>query len=347
MPNLDQGGAAAPPAWPGGVWGAIGLAALAIVFTVALTFATISLPSWLGRVAQDWIAIPDYNPAIEPAAIEAFLDTNLVRPIGYGCLAAIIVLILVGLLTQRLRLSTFGAVALFVPTFGYFAASMFFLAGIGVLRAVWLPAWSDWLSLGDVAYVPYMAIVWPLWELGVDARAWVAAVAIGLGLLVFVSATLVWLMARTAGRDVATSWLYRHSRHPQYLGWILWSWGFMLLAGQQPIPFGGENPGAALPWVISTVVIVAVAWSEEGAMLRSRGEGYAAYRRRTPFLVPVPRPVGRLLAAPRRWIIRTDPPLTGRQILAGAGLYLVLAIASSLPFMLLGWPPNDWWGWPM
>jgi len=323
-----------------------GLVALACVVTVALVYATLEVPRWLVRVARDWVDIPDYHPAIEPEAIVAFLDSSLIRPIGYACLAVVLALVVAGLLTRRSRLASAGAVLLFLPTVGAFAGYMFFLAGLGVLRALWLPAWSGWMALGDIAYLPYIAIVWPFSLTGVDARGGVALGSIALGLFILVSSTTAWFLARFEGRPVADVWLYRVSRHPQYLGWLVWSWGFMLLSAQQPIPMAGENPGAALPWLVGSLAIVAVAWAEEARMLREHGPEYAAYRERTAFLVPLPQWLRRAAGAPVRFVLRKDAPETGRDALIAFLATLGLAVLASLPFLLADWPPGGWWAWP-
>lgn len=321
------------------------LGLLAVGFTVALTFATIELPRWLTNLADRWIDIPDYHPFLEPEAVEEFVESA--RPIGYACLAVVALLIVAGFVLRRRTASTLGAVLLFLPSFGSFAASMFFLAGLGVLRALWLPAWEQWIHLGDVAYVPYIALVWPLWELGVDARAAAAYGAIALGLLVFTVATAAWFLARSRGVAIADFGVYRYSRHPQYLGWILWSYGVMLLAAQAPVPMGGSNPGASLPWVISTVVIVCVALAEEAEMRGERGVEYDTYRATTPFLLPIPRSLRRIFRAPLRLAGGRRYPEGSRQLFAAFVIYLILAMLLSLPFVLADWPPGlGWSDWP-
>jgi hypothetical protein len=52
------------------------LTLVAIVFTVALTFATIELPGVLNRIVDAALGIPHYHPAIEPDLIEAFVRSN-------------------------------------------------------------------------------------------------------------------------------------------------------------------------------------------------------------------------------------------------------------------------------
>jgi len=162
-----------------------GLTLLAIVFALALTFATLELPVALGRLLAG--LFPDIHPVIEPVRIEEFMATA--RPVGYSCLALIVLLIGAGFITGRRGISLLGSAALFLPTFGYFFASMFFLAGLGIIRVPFIPFWEGPVSiinLGDVIYLPYMGMVYPFWLLGIDVRMAIAWVCIGLGLLVFI-----------------------------------------------------------------------------------------------------------------------------------------------------------------
>jgi hypothetical protein len=161
------------------------LTLLAIVFTVALTFATIELPRALNRFVDAALGIAHLHPVMEPDLIEAFMRSSHARLIGYSCLAVVVVLILAGFVTERTALSSLGAIALFPPTFGYFAVYVFFLAGLGILRALWLPFWGDLMRLGDIAYVPYMILAYPFALARVDVRWLLAFLLIGLGLLVF------------------------------------------------------------------------------------------------------------------------------------------------------------------
>ncbi len=192
-----------------------------------------------------------------------------------------------------------------------------------------------------------MIIVWPLWQVGIDARAAVAYAAVALGLLVFTSATASWLLARADGRPIADSGVYRYSRHPQYLGWILWTYGVMLLAAQAPVPMGGSNPGAALPWVVSALVIVCVALAEEARMRRERGVDYETYRAITPFLLPLPRALRPVLRAPLRLVVGHGYPRRRRDLLSVFVVYLLVAVLLSIPFVATGWPPGlGWSDWP-
>ena len=258
-----------------------------------------------------------------------------------------VVLIVAGFVTERRGLSSLGAIAFFLPTFGYFAVYMFFLAGLGILRALWLPIWGDLMKLGDIAYLPYMIVVYPFALVGVDVRWLLAFLLIGLGLLVFLLGTLAWFHAKFRGKGTVDFGLYRFSRHPQYLGWIVWSYGLMLMASQAPIPLGGENPGASLPWVISSLVIVCVALAEEIKMGRERGEEYEAYRARAPLMFPLPKLVSAVITAPMRLLLRRDRPKNRKELLVTVVSYLIVLIVLSLPFIVLDVPGYLGWGaWP-
>jgi len=320
---------------------------LAVVFTAALTFATAEAPRVFNRFIRENFDVLDLHPAIEPELIEQFMISSHVRLIGYSCLVVVGVLSAVGLLAEKRGLSSLGAIAFFLPTFGHFAGHMFFLAGLGMLRALWLPFWGPLLKLGDIALLPYVILVYPFALLGVDIRRGLAFLAIAAGLLVFLLGTLSWLYARFQKRGTADLWPYRFSRHPQYLGWMMWSYGLMLLAIQAPIPMGGQNPGASLPWLVSSLVIACVALGEEAGMRRERGEEYEAYRSRVPFLLPLPGLVTRLFSAPMRFVLMGDRPRRGRELVIVFLIYLAILVLLSLPFVLLNWPPDlGWSDWP-
>jgi len=190
------------------------ISVLAVVFTAALTFATLQLPVILGSWLSNYF--PDIHPVMEPERIAEFMV--VVRPIGYACLSVIAVLIVAGFVTGKRKLSVFGSFAFFLPTFGYFFASMFFLAGLGILRIPFIPFWDPSINLmnfGDISYVPYMALVYPFWLAGVDIRMAMSWVAVGLGLFIFVLGTITWFYGKVQRRKTVDFWIYRYSRQPQ------------------------------------------------------------------------------------------------------------------------------------
>jgi protein-S-isoprenylcysteine O-methyltransferase Ste14 len=244
----------------------------------------------------------------------------------------------------------FGSFAFFLPTFGYFFASMFFLAGLGILRVPFIPFWDPSINLmnfGDISYLPYMALVYPFWLGGVDIREVVAWIAIGVGLFIFVLGTITWFYGKVQRRKTIDFWIYRYSRHPQYLGFIIWSYGVMLFAAQQLVPRGGSNPGASLPWLLTSLVIICIALVEENKMRKEDREKYLQYTASAPFMFPIPKSVGAALTFPIRLVLKKNRPETGKELLATFAVYAALLILLSLPFVLLDWPPGIGWSdWP-
>jgi protein-S-isoprenylcysteine O-methyltransferase Ste14 len=221
---------------------------------------------------------------------------------------------------------------LFLPVFAQFATVMFFLAGLGLLNVVWLPvleAGFDTGQLGDIVYLPYRALRWAVAPLGIDIHGPVVALLVGGGLFLFTLGTLAWFAARFRGRDVADFWVYRVSRHPQYLGWILWSYGMLLALERVQYPRRSWALPASLPFMLSAVVIVGVALMEEQRMRRAFGDAYERFRARTPFLVPLPKWLARTLSAPSRFLFGTDLPQRGGQIAALLALFTVVLMGAS------------------
>ena len=323
-----------------------GISLLAVVFTIALTFATLQLPVIIGNWLSNYF--PDIHPVIEPEQVAEFM--TVARPIGYGCLAVIAILIALGFVTGKKKLSIFGSFAFFLPTFGYFFASMFFLAGLGILRVPFIPFWDPSVNLmnfGDISYLPYMALVYPFWLGGVDIRKVLAWIAIGAGLFIFVLGTITWFYGKTQRRKTVDFWIYKYSRHPQYLGFIIWSYGVMLFAAQQPVPMGGSNPGASLPWLLTSLVIIWIALAEENKMKKEDSERYLQYTASAPFMFPIPRFVSNVITFPMRLLLKKNRPETGKELLATFAVYAALLILLSLPFVLMDWPPGiGWSNWP-
>jgi protein-S-isoprenylcysteine O-methyltransferase Ste14 len=309
------------------------LTLLAIVFSFALTFATLELPGIFNSILRG------YFPDIywEPESIEVLM--NYARPIGYACLVVVIALILVGFITEKRRLSSLGSFAFFLPAFGYFAASMFFLTGIGILRVMWLPFWDSsptLLKLGDISYLPYWIVMYPLKLLGVGGRQLfeagnlLASLVIGAGLLIFCVGTFTWLYGKFENKKIFDFWIYKYSRHPQYLGFILWSYGVMLLTTLAPVPFGGYQPEPSFPWLIPTLLVICVALTEEITMIKQADESYLTYRRSAPFMLPLPRFLSMMFTAPNRMLLKKDFPESGREVLYTFVIYCTILILLSI-----------------
>jgi len=321
------------------------LTALAIVFTVALTFATLEAPRAINFILRTFF--PDHGIG-ESELIEEFL--RYVRPIGYACLLAVIALIVVGFVTRKGTLSSLGSLAFFLPTFGYFAFSMFFLAGVGILRVLWIPFWDSSttiLKLGDIIYLPYMILVYPFALMRVEIRVNLASLATGSGLLIFFLGTITWFYGKLTKREIIDFWIYKYSRHPQYLGYLIWSYGVMLLASLSIFPRGGYNPAPSLPWLISALIVTGVALREEIQMAEKHDEKYLKYQHDAPFMIPLPKIISKAITTPTRLLFKKGLPGNNKQIIITLAVHGLMLIIISLPFPLLDWPPGlGWYAWP-
>jgi len=304
------------------------------MFTAALTFATLELPLVIDKILHNYLDIYFYDWKL----IVPFI--NSLRVIGYVCIVVVIALIIVGFKTGRGRLSSLGSVALFLPTFGYFAASMFVLAGLGILRVLWTP-FLEWyepsLKLGDIVFLPYLLVLYPFKLLGADVGMPLALLAMCLGLFIFCLGTLTWFYGKSENRGIIDFWIYKYSRHPQYLGFLIWSYGVMLFGTLSPdILPGGYLAEPSFPWLISAVILICVALTEEIKMTKKANETYLAYQRSTPFMLPLPKLLSKVITAPHRMIFKKDRPTSDKEVLFTFAVYIAILILLSLLFQGLG-----------
>jgi HEAT repeat protein/protein-S-isoprenylcysteine O-methyltransferase Ste14 len=218
---------------------------------------------------------------------------------------------------------------------------MFFLGGLGFLRLIWLPFLDvsfRLFRLGEIINLPYNILQDFYSFTGLGRWMKLSYVITGLGLLIFFLGTLTWFYARMQKKQVADLWVYRLSRHPQYLGWIIWSYGLMFLPSSHNIKLCYELSNT-LPWLLSTMVIIGVAMLEELKMRRVHGESYESYRRAAPFLIPLPRFMARASAFPFRLVFKKPYPERKREIVAVLAFYTLLCLGiSGFYGGLVSWP---------
>jgi HEAT repeat protein/protein-S-isoprenylcysteine O-methyltransferase Ste14 len=309
------------------------LALLAVVFTIGLTFASVELPRLLDTFLSKNVDTPDVATGADTLSdykTDLYLRHFRLRLIGYICLALIVIMIVVGFVTEKSGWTSAGALFLFLPIFGHFAATMFFLGGLGFLRLLWLPFLDvsfRLFRLGEIVLWPYKVLLRLYTSAGLGRWLPFTSFIIGLGLLIFFLGTLTWFYARSQKKGPADFWVYRFSRHPQYLGWIVWSYGVMFLPGSN-IKLSYELSNS-LPWLLSTLVIIGVAMLEELKMKRVYGEAYESYRRRAPFLIPLPRFIAKTFSFPIRLMFKKPYPERKREIAAVLAFYMVLLLGLS------------------
>jgi len=331
------------------------LTILAVVFAIALTYASVELPVLLNSFLHNIIDFPGYdsNHVIHSNETASFMDSYYIRFIGYSCLGIIVLLIIVGFLTKKSGFISAGAIAIFLPVFGHFSFNMFFLAGLGAMRIVWMPILDisyDILRLGDIAYVPYMITVYLPALIEVDITTIIPYIVMGTGILIFILGTQTWLYTRFSKKGVATLWIYRFSRHPQYLGWIIWSYGLLiyLIRNSSLVHFKltYEMP-SSLPWLITSLVIICVALLEEIKMKQKFPEEYENYKQQAPFLFPIPRFILKAITAPAKLLLKKEQPESGKGVAIVFFVYLGIMILLSLLFNAIDlMPRSGLWGFP-
>lgn len=202
---------------------------------------------------------------------------------------------------------------------------------------MWLPFYDTFpilMKLGDISYLPFWILSFPLRILP-GGLLWLAenvlaSLFVGAGLLIFCVGTVTWFYGKFEKRKVFDFWIYKYSRHPQYLGFILWSYGVMLLTALAPVPFGGYQPEPSFPWLISTLLVICVALIEEIKMTKQADETYLAYRRSAPFLIPLPKFLLRIITAPNQIILKKKYPESGKEVIYSFIIYCIILMLLSL-----------------
>jgi uncharacterized membrane protein len=150
------------------------------------------------------------------------------------------------------------------------------------------------------------------------------------GAFLFIWGVLVWFQSKYKSEQVASAWIYKISRHPQYLGWILWSYGFILFPPARAEMKITWNVPSSLPWLLMTMIIIGICMLEEIRMMKITGGGYAAYRQKSPFLIPLPAWLRKPISWPARKIAGGDYPQRPAQVGWIMMLYTVIMVGLSL-----------------
>jgi HEAT repeat protein/protein-S-isoprenylcysteine O-methyltransferase Ste14 len=303
---------------------------LAVVFTIGLMFSSLELPQAVDKLLSqnvDFLDVATGQNELTKYKTELFLSHYHIRLIGYGCLGLIVILIVLGFILEKCALASLGAIFLFLPVFGHFAATMFFLGGLGFLRFIWLPFLDisfAIMRLGDIVLLPYKWILDFASLVGINLYRQLPFILTGFGIFIFLLGVIAWMYGRIRKQNVTDFWIYRISRHPQYLGWIIWSYGVLFLPGPNMKQY--VTVANTLPWLLATMIIIGVSLFEERKMKQEFGNTYESYRQRTSFLFPLPLLVRKIFSLPQKLIFGKWYPDRKREIAAVVIFYTVLCI---------------------
>jgi hypothetical protein len=186
--------------------------------------------------------------------------------------------------------------------------------------------------------------------IGLDIVEVIPYIIMGIGVFIFFLGTQAWFYSRYNKNNIVDFWIYRYSRHPQYLGWIIWTYGIMIymIRGSTLVNFKlSYTVPSSLPWVISTLVIISVALIEEMKMQEHFSAEYKSYFNKTPFLFPIPKLINRVITYPMKLVLRKSYPETATDVILIFITYLVLIVLLSIPFVEIDLlPRSGLWGFP-
>ncbi len=285
---------------------------LAILFTISLFYLTLEFHNLLNK-----ILLPVF-----PGTTLYIVDSPLIRLIGLICLCFIIAVIMLGFIVKRLVISKVGSFVLFLPTFAHFFMAMFLLGGLQVFQIMLLPLDSsefNILTLGSIIKLPYLIIDY-LASFSSNADLVVRYFCYGIiliGLIIFAFGVVAWLQGVTYKKEIVDFSIYKYSRHPQFLGYLIWSYGTYLLT---LIPITSYPKGAkffeyTFVWFLSALIIIGIALYEEIMMNNKFPEKYDGYQKKTPFLIPLPNFIKITVTAPLRLVFKRDLPKNRKEII--------------------------------
>jgi len=313
------------------------LFSIAILFSTGLIFATLQLPYLFDNWIQHAFKFPGFDQAsstLQMSKSDLYFQYLHIKTIGLVCLIITFLLVIIGLVTNKLNLSVLGAVALFVPIFGHFTVTMFFLAGLSFLRFLWIPFTGLSpliMRLGDILLIPNNWIQEAGKLFNVDLQFSTSVIFISSGVLLFVIGVYNWFNTKFNKGNVVTAWTYKISRHPQYLGWIIWSYGLYLLPVDAQKRVWSYHD--SLPLLLTIMIIITISLFEELKMTRKYGDEYRKFKARTAFMFPLPDFLKKIIKHPVR-LFYGDYELDKKgKILSFIGYYTILLMGASYIFL--------------
>ncbi|MFX0171609.1 MAG: hypothetical protein ACFE9L_06795 [Candidatus Hodarchaeota archaeon] len=331
---------------------------LSVLFTLGMYGAGFLLYLALLIIMNDLIPSP-WTPTDGDPAVRAWLETLK----SYALIALILLLILIiaGFLLKKFKISLGSSIILMLPILSYFSFAMTWLSGMSALMMLWLPIVNvspELLALGDIFFAPFLVPIMFLWGISSEDNLllfrgssgtllwWLKIMipllitTIGIGLFTFSITT--WLYGKSQGKEIVTFWIYKYSHHPQYLGFLLTTYGLVILLGFVP---NQERfiPAPSLFWLIAAMCVLSMAIREENRLLAKADAQYINWRAHTPFMMPLPTQVTNLIRWLVKLLIRKEWPESDKEILFIVFIYSMILILLSLPIIIVCYPWSPIW----
>ncbi|MHA2244885.1 MAG: methyltransferase family protein [Candidatus Hodarchaeales archaeon] len=333
---------------------------LSLIFSLGAFFLMMMVTRELDIFLKNYIPDP-WNASsydeIQQLTTQYDSVVTFLRPIVYISFWLMITTIILGVIIERYKLSFLGSLTLYLPIFGHFAGIMILIfVGIGVLRTLWIPVLDldpELLNLGAIFYFPlliFFLIAYIMTSLFFELEESLLIPLLGeemarlieyelyymiflyisvMGFFIFIFGVVTWLYGRFQSRKVIDFWIYRYSRHPQYLGLIIWNYGLLMLSIVSPI---GLSP-PTFPFLVLTLVIIGMAMNEENTMIQHHIEEYIIWRERTAFLFPLPGRIKSLINYPMRKLMKKEWPKNNKDIIRVLLIYGAIMVILSVPLL--------------
>lgn len=321
---------------------------LSVIFSFGSAHIMFSLPEIIHQVLLE--SLPGFWQNVRPIRINVEILEGL-KPIGYLVFICLLSLILVGIVAKRYKLAFLGSFSLYLPIFANFCYIMSIFAGLGLFRLLWYPLldyYPEALEFGNIIILPVLLLALlaklllpvslmavPLLPVSLFSESKfilfgdISSSIMLIGNLLFLISIVTWLYGRFLGKEVIDFWVYRYSRHPQYLGFLIWSYGLTTFFFFWLAP-GINVPVPTLFWLISALLIIGVAIQEENGMIQKYKNEYLDWRHQTPFLFPIPKRISDIIVAPVKILLKKDWPETEKDIVIVILFYGVILVSSSI-----------------
>jgi len=320
---------------------------LSIIFTIGFLYGAFIF-FILGIQLLLIVIIPVDFDAVDYTLIE------MLKWIGLIMLILLVLLISIGFLIKRFDLSMTGSVFMMLPVLSTFALPMiFYLSGLNAFLLLWLPLLKIFpgiLTLGDILFAPFIPILvyWgfseedPLFDVLATPYIAISLIVLILGTFILFFSIATLLCGKTTEKNVVDFWIYRYTRHPQYLGFLMVTYGTIIFMCALRWSNQNVTPPPTLFWLLTALSTIGLAIHEENKLIVKNNSDYRNYRERTPFMIPLPKHLINLILMPCRVALEKNWPENDKEILKILLIYGILAIILSIPFYFLFHLPSGY-----
>ena len=317
---------------------------LSILFTIGFFYLFVTVPSILHEILLPSIPDPYFSGwELKPIYDSIVKELSLIGTVIFFLL---IILIILGVIIKRFQLSFLGSFALYLPIFANFCLIMFMFAGIGITRLLWYPIIQinpSLLELGDLIFPLYFLgsnlfyFIYSLIPPPLNALIFyldfsylfqiVIMIFFLIGLGIFIFSIITWFYGKFSGKHLLDFWIYKYSRHPQYFGFLIWSYSLTNM-----LSFEYKAP---IIWLIFALFVIGAAIQEENHLMMVFKEEHETWRQTTPFLLPLPTRITNGIQWFVRQVIKKDWPSNSKEIVMVLAFFGIMIIFSSILFGLV------------